>query len=327
MNLTAQSFLAGLRTGEPVCRDNLSMVPLFHDQNIEPDYITLKDGIENALLFVEEVDDEGSVNDILLRNKSDKKALLFEGEEVLGAMQNRILNVSILASGGSKQKIPVSCVEEGRWHHEADDEDEQRFHVADRMHYASGRAAENRAVNRNLESKRGFRGDQGRVWSDIEEKSMRLQAESPTSASDAMYVSTKANLDKHVAYFKHAPAQIGSVFLIHNEVAGLEVFASEKTHASLLPRLIKSYALDAVDQAIMRDKPTPDQKSSADTLSAIAADVRTKMFLDQLKNAWTKQFDGVSLGQNIRFRHDNLTGGALIHDNVLLHMCAFATTS
>ena len=56
---------------------------------------------------VEELDDGASVSDVLFRNLSDKPVLLFEGEELLGAMQNRILNVSVLVPPKTKQN--TSC--------------------------------------------------------------------------------------------------------------------------------------------------------------------------------------------------------------------------
>ena len=49
-------------------------------------------------------------------NPLDTSVLLYDGEELLGAKQNRILNVTVLAAARSETRIPVSCVEQGRWH-------------------------------------------------------------------------------------------------------------------------------------------------------------------------------------------------------------------
>src|SRR5205085_2747229 len=64
---------------------------------------------------VKELDTGASVNDLLVLNPADKNVLLYEGEEVLGAQQNRTFDVSILVAAGSRVQVPVSCVEHGRW--------------------------------------------------------------------------------------------------------------------------------------------------------------------------------------------------------------------
>lgn len=321
MNSTLPTFLHTLRVGDPQSSGNLSLVPVFHEKYIEPDYITLEEGLNAKLLEVQELEEGASVNDILLRNKSDQFALLFEGEEFLGAQQNRILNVSILAKPSSKQILPVSCVEAGRWHHEHDDPNEQRFKVANRMHYARGRALENSAVSMNLDAQETYRGDQSRVWRDIEQKSDRLKAQSPTAASDAMYVATETSIDDYVSAFTHAPSQVGSIFVINGEVAGLEIYASAKTHKQLLPRLIRSYALDAIDA----DSQSENGEDASSKSGAARICKTAEAFVKRLENSWIKQFDGLCLGQNIRFKDSHLTGGALVHRDQLLHLCAFAT--
>lgn len=321
MNSTVPTFLRNLDVGEPTACANLTMVPLFHKLNAQPDYITLEEGLASDLLEVEELEDGASVNDILFRNRSDRLALLFEGEEFLGAKQNRVLNVSILVKAMSKQTLPVSCVEAGRWHHEYEERDQQRFSVADRMHYARGRAMENRAVSRNLEAEETFRGDQQTVWDDIERKSQRLSATSPTSASGAMYFSKKTSIETFVNSFDHAPMQVGSLFLINDRVAGLEIYASDETHKQMLQRLVRSYALDAIDSETDRD----DRVSESGSIKSDQACQNAKAFVKQLGNSWIKQFDGLCLGQNIRLKDSGVTGGALVHDNRVLHLCAFAT--
>lgn len=320
MNTTVPTFLSTVRFGEPTLCDNLTMVPLFANSNSKPDYITLEEGLKSGLLEVEELESGASVNDILLRNKSDLLALLFEGEEFIGAMQNRVLNVSILANAHSKQTLPVSCVEAGRWHHEHDERERQKFNIANRMHYARGRALENSAVSRNLETQKMYRGDQSKVWDDIATRSRRMNAESPTAASDALYVSAEKRINEYTKSFVHQPEQVGSLFLIDDAVSGLEIFANEITHRNMLLRLIRSYALDAIDALETR----PGAKDRVPKVSVQRARKAADSFVNQLSESWTKEFNGVCLGQNVRFKDDGITGGALVHNETILHLCAFA---
>ena len=46
--------------------------------------------------------------------------LLLDSEDLVGAKQNRVLNLTILAPAKRVIIIPVSCVEADRWHAESD---------------------------------------------------------------------------------------------------------------------------------------------------------------------------------------------------------------
>lgn len=52
---------------------------------------------------------------LAFRNRGLDPAFLLDGEELVGAKQNRILNLSILVPGQTSLEIPVSCVEQSRW--------------------------------------------------------------------------------------------------------------------------------------------------------------------------------------------------------------------
>ena len=62
-----------------------------------------------------EVSRGGSVPELKVVNKSDRMLLILDGEELVGAKQNRIVNTTILIAGNTATVIPVSCVEQGRW--------------------------------------------------------------------------------------------------------------------------------------------------------------------------------------------------------------------
>jgi hypothetical protein len=85
----------------------------------------------------------GSVPELKFVNESDKPVFLMDGEELIGAKQNRTLNLSILVPAKKAVGIPVSCVERGRWHHLS-----REFSSTPRAYYAEGRANEPRRWRR-----------------------------------------------------------------------------------------------------------------------------------------------------------------------------------
>jgi hypothetical protein len=64
---------------------------------------------------VTEVSEAGSVPFLQVANGADRPLLLLDGEELIGAEQNRILNTAVLVAAHTEVTIPVSCVEQGRW--------------------------------------------------------------------------------------------------------------------------------------------------------------------------------------------------------------------
>src|SRR5262249_41308384 len=78
-------------------------------------YYTLDEAMAAGTLEVTEISEGGSVPTLSVTNKSDRIAFLMAGEQLVGAKQNRILNVSMMVPPSTTLKIPVSCVERGRW--------------------------------------------------------------------------------------------------------------------------------------------------------------------------------------------------------------------
>ena len=100
---------------------------------------TLDDAIESGAVTVSEVSPAGSVSEINLKNHGTFPVFMLDGEELIGAKQNRILNLSVLAPPVQTIVIPVSCVEQGRW-----DSQFSSFGSSNRAHYSKGRAAKGR---------------------------------------------------------------------------------------------------------------------------------------------------------------------------------------
>lgn len=105
---------AAIQLGEPIEHRGVVIAPLFPRLQPGAEYLTLEDAIPLGFRITE-IDAAGAVPELLATNPLASNVLLYDGEELLGAKQNRILNVSVLVAATSETRIPVSCVEQGRW--------------------------------------------------------------------------------------------------------------------------------------------------------------------------------------------------------------------
>lgn len=80
------------------------------------DCLTSAQALSAKIVTVTEVGQGGSVNHLLVRNTSPHFVFFTDGDILIGARQNRVLNVSLLLAPHSETVVPVSCVEQGRWH-------------------------------------------------------------------------------------------------------------------------------------------------------------------------------------------------------------------
>ena len=84
-----------IRIGEPLRHKALSVFPLFSESTHAVEYLLADEAIRDQMLTVEEISEGGSVPELLVDNKADIRVLFIEGEELVGAKQNRILNTSL----------------------------------------------------------------------------------------------------------------------------------------------------------------------------------------------------------------------------------------
>src|SRR4051812_19187246 len=102
------------RLGQPATFGGLSLVPLMSRRQPVLEYIGLDEAAALGL-SITEVNADGSVNSLLVRNPLNVPVVLFEGEELVGAKQNRVLDRTALVPSGSEAHVTVNCVERGRW--------------------------------------------------------------------------------------------------------------------------------------------------------------------------------------------------------------------
>lgn len=305
MEQIIKDYLEQMKVGRKQSHKNLVLYPLLSTYNANLQYLLLDEALNQNILEVKEHGDEGSVPELKVFNKSPEMVLILDGEELVGAKQNRIVNTTILVQANSSIVIPVSCVEHGRWSY-----DSPSFSSEERIMPSKLRAMKSQQVAFSRKSFGEYRSDQDAIWDGIAEKSTRMAAASPTGAMAAIYEKERPSLDEYVRSFHLIDSQIGAIFMINGSVAGLDAFGKPETFKKVFKKLVESYSLDAVEWL------EPDKE-----YKALKSEV-TKF----QKAVMASESDGgpsVVLGVDYRLESRKVTGFALAADDHVMHVSIF----
>ena len=300
------NYLKSLHIGRKQSYKNLAIFPLLSTADISLNYFILDEALSGELIDVSEVDKGGSVPELKVINKAPEMILILDGEELVGAKQNRIVNTTILIQKKSTIVIPVSCVEQGRWSYES-----PRFYSKKRVMSPNLRAMKAQQVHRSVRETGEFRSDQGALWEEISEKAERMEAPSDTMALGDIYEKEMPSMTKYVDHFTLTERQVGAIFMINGEIAGLDSFGKPETFSKVFKKLVESYALDALDWY--------DPKKEFKVLKGDAT-----QFITACRAATVEAQPSVGLGTDCRMESKKITGFALAHDEKVLHLSVFA---
>jgi hypothetical protein len=299
--------LQALTLGEVQSFANLQITPLLAPTSRAADYLTLSEAQALGLAAVTEVSESGSVPTLLLVNNADQAVFLLDGEELVGAKQNRILNLSILVPPHTTLEIPVSCVEQGRWSRRS-----QEFASSERTLFSRSRARKAERVSESLREEGHHDADQGEVWAYLSRKMVNMAVNSNTDAMSDAYDLFSGSVEEYVQAFSTGATQVGACFAINGKVRGIELFDMSDTCQKLLPKLIRSYALDAIEER--SDPDAPAAHNVTEFIAAVAV-------------ATADSFKALGEGEDWRFRSHSLAGGALAARERVVHLCAFSHAS
>lgn len=299
-------YLETLATDAKQSHGNLAVFPLLSDAAVSLAYLTLDEALTRETVEVAEVDDGGEVSRLKVINRSDLPVLILDGEELVGAKQNRIANTTILIAAGSVTIIPVSCVEQGRWTYRTN-----RFYSEKRMMTSRMRASKAVDVQECLSMRAEFDADQGAVWRNIRDMADRHNVTSRSGAMADIYEKKRPAVADYRKHFDCLERQVGAIFAIAGKVVGLESFGKAVTFAGFFDKIVESYALDAIDDFAERK---PDALTAEDA----------GRFVKGLLACCVSTFPSVGLGTDCRLESEAANGLALVVDDRLLHLSAFS---
>ena len=241
-----------IRVGTPIRHESLTVVPLFAEPHGRVEYLLSDEAIQAGSVTVQEVSEGGSVPNLLVENTGDTRVLFLEGEELVGAKQNRILNTSVLLPAKSKITIPVSCVEQRRWAYKSTHFGSGGRHSSSRLRHAL-----KSSVSDSLYRGAGHRADQGKVWEEVDKQQASLGVSSQTAAMADSFEAHRPQIDHFADQFPYPEGAAGVAVALGDQIVAVDLFDKPATCRKVWRRLLSGFILEAVEPAARTGEVTP----------------------------------------------------------------------
>jgi hypothetical protein len=297
--LELKSLLNNVKIDTARSYKNMTIYPLIASKQSGETYLLLDDSMKDGTLEIKEIG-SGNVNSLKVhKNESKYPVFIMSGEIVQGAKQDRIISNDIKKS--DDYNVAVYCVEQGRW-------------VKKSEKFAPTSVLGSNKIRSTVAQKKS----QSAVWDEVGKKNASFGASTSTSNYRASYES-KAFKDNAAGYFDHFKGlagdnnnYVGAIVKIDNKVSNMDIFGEHDSFESLWPKLLKSYAQDAVD---------PDFTKSIPKIST------AQSFLNSLNNSDFDEIANPGIGNEFTIKTGNTAGSLLTYGNSVAHLALFADSS
>jgi len=270
------------RLGSPFTHDNLTVFPVLADESTaSTDLITLDEGLRSGKVTITEfgadgrshtinrrqMGDSAEVNRLALTNKSGKALVLIAGEMILGGRQDRIVGHDcIIESSNTLVPLDVFCVEHGRWSGGVAFGERARGFIGNARTEDSSSGSAGGSAGRssggslglaapmalpNIREKAQAKKSQDEVWSAVAETVTVNATSTSTGTLKSVYQDKRVNtkLDGYERAFRgklSAGNIVGVVAAIDGKIVSADVFANHSLFQAYWPKMLNSYALEAV---------------------------------------------------------------------------------
>jgi hypothetical protein len=306
-----------LRPVAPQRHERLTIFSLVAEEPIELPYQLLGDAIANETLKIQEVG-SGTVPELLAHNTGDVDTLVLDGEQMIGAKQNRMASRTFILPGKSTTRIPVSCMEQGRWHFTSEDFSPAPYHAPSAMRKKVRTYEAKRAKAGAQPSAAELRAAQGDVWAEVHSYERELGVDSPTQALDDVYRGVSSRIEDWIAYFPGVDSQVGLMVFVDGTPLGMDIVGGCGLYARLHERLLRGYVLDALEVSRRAKQPETDTE--------LVDEGAALRFLDRAQKAVRTPAPTVGRGV-YHVLSETVVGGELLDDDRLAHRSAFPDES
>jgi hypothetical protein len=225
--------------------ENLRLYPIHAKEGFKKEfrdvgnYMSLQDAMEKKKIKVTENMEGASVNELTVENISADTIIIITGEIVKGGKQDRIIDKDMLLKPKSgKVKLPVFCVESGRW--SSRNAKSEEFNVQ----YNVATMSLRKVVEKEA--------DQQKVWSKVDEINSKNKTVSDTKTYTAIDRSAafKTKLNAYLLFFKTRFSSeqdvIGVVVASGDKVFGCDMFATPQLFKQNFDNLLHAYSTEAI---------------------------------------------------------------------------------
>ncbi len=269
---------ATYRVLPPIARDNFAIFPIVSDFARDThNFLTLDEGLRSGQVVITEGgastglvrprlnnrpwqerpypmpprSQGAEVNRLVLANNSGRPLILLAGEIVTGGKQDRVVGKDrIIPANSDPIELSVFCVEPHRWV-----ETSNRFGGFDFL-----------MVQPSVRKQAMANKDQQAVWDEVARSRMAVAAATPTASQvmggtssyavtmqdryvqqevDGVAAPMERSYDKLKSELQ-AQKAVGAIVAINGEIVWADVFASASLFDKYWPKLIRSYAAEAV---------------------------------------------------------------------------------
>lgn len=223
---------------------NLRLIPIRSTDNFRRMvgnmgyYISLQEAIDQDKVAINEVSNSGTVNTLLVRNLGNDTLFVMSGEILIGGKQDRVVARDMLIPPNSGQvKLPVYCVEEGRWQYKNDGTKFKEYYGM---------------ANEHLRNIIDHNGSQQAVWREVSSTNKKDGVNSATDAytAHANNPQFRQREQEYVRFFENVfngqDDIIGVLAVTGNTIEGADLFVSNRLFMQEYSKLMYSYIDDAI---------------------------------------------------------------------------------
>jgi hypothetical protein len=313
------AFVARLRVGHVVDHAGAdAFVPIFAEAaEPAPHAELLDEALAAGTTALRELDEGGDVNRVLVTHHGVEPLLLLDGEQIVGAKQNRVLNATFLVAPGSVDvPVHVSCVERGRWRYEgAADRDgaplssrrgagDVAFRSAETTLTGVARSKKLRRTTHSMITGGGYDSDQRAVWADVDDYLERSRVMSRTSSFEEGVASRRAATSSAVGKLAPQPGQVGMALVRRGRLVLMDLFGSAELYARGYRKVALGMLADGAEGEVDREGAP----------LVVAHALGSVTHLDALRCA------APGLGETLAGEGGGLSFAALVHGGALYHV-------
>jgi len=224
-----------MTVGKPLTYENLTVFPVQETGKggVPTGYLSLEEALKKRLIKVSEVADGGDVNSVIVTSKTKAPIYLMSGDIILGGQQDRqIQDDTIIPPSARKMRVPVFCVEHGRW-------------------TGGEQFTGNTVASGKLRLETQQSRDQQQVWDTVAAEAKQAKAITPTGTYRAVAEGKvmKAKVDRYTGRLSAGLRKdnncVGIIVAVNGKVTAADIFGNRTLWRKQMTKTVKSYALDA----------------------------------------------------------------------------------